>query len=127
MIISGQQARERNLRVDRVIRIPASGHLTRRLVNVAMDVVITEIDCGTQKALQKFSSESGSLVLKISGRTAAENIVHPITQEILVNAGSLITQQTSALIENVNIKGSQSTFHLDLPIGTRGMCKMLWH
>ena len=94
----------RNRRVDRVIRIPASGHLTRRLVNVAMDVVITEIDCGTQKALRKFTSESGSLVFKISGRTAAENIVHPVTQETLVNAGSLITQQTSALIEDVNIK-----------------------
>ena len=94
----------RNCHVDRVIRIPASGHLTRRLVNVAMDVVITEIDCGTQKALRKFTSESGSLVFKINGRTAAENIIHPITQETLVNAGSLITQQTSALIENVNIK-----------------------
>ena len=94
----------RNLRVDRVIRIPASGHLTRRLVNVAMDVVITEIDCGTQKALRKFTSESGNLVLKISGRTAAENIVHPITQETLVHAGSLITQQTSAVIENMKIK-----------------------
>ena len=94
----------RNRRVDRVIRIPASGHLTRRLVNVAMDVVITEIDCGTQKALRKFTSESGSLVFKISGRTAAENVVHPVTQETLVNAGSLITQQTSTLIENVNIK-----------------------
>ena len=94
----------RNHRVDRVIRIPASGHLTRRLVNVAMNVIITEIDCGTQKALRKFTSESGSFILKISGRTAAENIVHPITQKTLVNTGSLITQQTSALIENVNIK-----------------------
>ena len=96
--------RFRNRNTHRTIALRKTMDLNRSLVNVASDVVITEEDCGTRRSLSKFASENSMLAAKISGRTAAENIRHPITKEILVDTGALISPQASTLINNVNIK-----------------------
>ncbi|MCY4568019.1 MAG: hypothetical protein OXD49_06865 [Candidatus Poribacteria bacterium] len=96
--------RFRNRNTHRIIALRKTMDLNRSLVNVASDVVITEEDCGTRRSLSKFASENSMLAAKISGRTAAENIRHPITKEILVDTGALISPQASTLINNVNIK-----------------------
>ena len=97
-------ARVRNSNVNKFIAIPKATALNRRLVNVASDVLITEDDCGTRNAIWKFAPESNHLAFKIRGRTTIRNIRHPITQEIIVGPGSLITPQAANVIENVNIK-----------------------
>ena len=96
--------RFRNRNTHRTIALRKTMDLNRSLVNVALDVVITEEDCGTRRSLSKFASENSTLSAKISGRTASANIRHPITKEILVDTGALISPQASTLIDNVNIK-----------------------
>ena len=93
----------RNSKVNSKLTIPKAIALNKRLVNVAANVVVTEEDCGTRKAIRKFATESTNLAFKIDGRTAAENIQHSITQEMLVDIGSLITPHTATLIEEAKI------------------------
>ena len=93
----------RSSKVNNELTIPRAIALNKRLVNVAADVVVTEEDCGTRKAIRKFATESTNLAFKIDGRIAAENIQHPITQEMLVDIGSLITPHTATLIEAAKI------------------------
>lgn len=100
-------ARLRNSNVKKRMALPTVIALNRRLVNVAMNVLITEEDCGTRNAIRKFATERNTLAFKISGRTSARNIRHPITKKILVDAGSLITPQAAAVIQKVNIKEVQ--------------------
>ena len=96
--------RFRNRNMQRTIALRKAAALNRSLVNVASDVVITEEDCGTRRSLSKFADENSTLAAKINGRVAAENIRHPITKEMLVDTGGLISPQASTLIDNVNIK-----------------------
>ena len=93
----------RDSQVNNELTIQKAFALNKRLVNVAADVVVTEEDCGTRKAIRKFATESTNLAFKIDGRIAAENIQHPITQEMLVDIGSLITPHTATLIEEAKI------------------------
>ena len=96
--------RVRNSNVNKFTAIPKATALNRQFVNVASDVLITEDDCGTRNAIWKFATENNHLAFKIRGRTTIRNIRHPITQEIIVGTGSLITPQAANVIENVNIK-----------------------
>ncbi len=74
---------------DTALKTANSGYLTRRLVDVAQDSIVTEIDCGTQEGLEiealvEGGEEIESLVNRILGRVAADDIVDPITGETLV-------------------------------------------
>lgn len=93
----------RNSKVNSELTIPKAVALNKRLVNVAADVVVKEEDCGTRNAIRKFATESTNLAFKIDGRIAAEDIQHPITQEMLVDTGSLITPHIATLIEDAKI------------------------
>ena len=90
--------------VDTALKTAHSGYLTRRLVDVAQDVRITAEDCHTLNGIQKFATEGGDLAFKISGRTAAEDIIHPESGEVLVPASTLISAQMASQIENLRIK-----------------------
>ncbi len=94
--------RQRN--IHRTMALRKTTALNRSLVHVASDVVITAEDCGTRRSCSTFASENSTLAAKISGRTAAENIRHPITKEMLVSTGALISPHASVLIDNANIK-----------------------
>ena len=90
--------------VDTALKTAHSGYLTRRLVDVAQDVRVTTEDCGTLNSIQKFATEGGDLAFKISGRTAAEDIIHPQSGDVLVPASTIISTQMANQIEALNIK-----------------------
>lgn len=89
--------------VDTAMKTAASGYLTRKLVDVAQDVMVTEDDCGTVHGIQKFTTSAGSIGFKISGRVAIEDVVHPATDEVLVESDTIITPQVAQIIEDAEV------------------------
>ena len=94
---------------DTALKTADSGYLTRRLVDVAQDVIITEEDCGTLngiliEAIIEADEEVVSLRDRIIGRVAVDNIVDIITDEIIVEAGSEITEDMADRIQSAGIE-----------------------
>ncbi|MAQ75352.1 MAG: DNA-directed RNA polymerase subunit beta' [Aquimarina sp.] len=90
---------------DTALKTADAGYLTRRLVDVAQDVIVTELDCGTLRgvevtALKKNEEIIESLSDRIVGRTALVDVIDPLTQEVLVEAGVEIDDDIAAIIEN---------------------------
>ncbi|WP_416898292.1 MAG: DNA-directed RNA polymerase subunit beta' [Minwuia sp.] len=82
---------------DTALKTANSGYLTRRLVDVAQDAVINETDCGTTGGLLVREVVDGADVIaplgeRILGRTSAEDIVSPSTNEVVIKAGTLIEE-----------------------------------
>ena len=90
--------------VDTALKTAHSGYLTRRLVDVAQDVRVTTEDCGTLNSIQKFATEGGDLAFKISGRTAAEDIIHPQSDDVLVPINTIISTQMANQIDDLDIQ-----------------------
>ena len=90
--------------VDTAMKTAASGYLTRKLVDVAQDVRITTEDCGTLNSILKFATDGGDLAFKISGRTAAEDILNPESGELLVPSGTVISAQMADQIDTLGIR-----------------------
>ena len=90
---------------DTAIKTASSGYLTRKLVDVAQDVMITTEDCGTLEGITKTTDEEEESPLseRIFGRTAADDIIDLSTGEVLVPKDELITQHTANQIEAVGI------------------------
>jgi DNA-directed RNA polymerase subunit beta' len=93
---------------DTALKTADAGYLTRRLVDVAQDVIINIEDCGTLRglmatALMKNDDIVEPLYDRILGRTSVHDILHPETQEVIVSAGELIIEDVAALIEKVGI------------------------
>jgi DNA-directed RNA polymerase subunit beta' len=89
---------------DTALKTADAGYLTRRLVDVAQDVIINEPDCGTIRGLSVGALKDGEDVIepladRVLGRVAAEDAVHPISNEIIVAAGTLIDEEIAALID----------------------------
>ena len=75
---------------DTALRTADAGYLTRRLVDVAQDLIITSEDCGTDKGIwvkREDNFGKQTLAERIAGRVAAETIVHPETGEIIIEEG----------------------------------------
>lgn len=94
---------------DTALKTADSGYLTRRLVDVAQDVIVREKDCGTSRGLKIESLKNGtdeieSLQERLEGRYSKEDIINPETKEIIVNAGEMISIDTAKEIEKVGIK-----------------------
>ncbi len=92
---------------DTALKTANSGYLTRRLVDVAQDVVVTEEDCGTEQGLTLTATVSGNTQEdfgeRILGRTAAEDVVDPQTGEVIVARGELIEEDHVRRIEEAGI------------------------
>ena len=90
---------------DTAIKTASSGYLTRKLVDVAQDVMITTVDCGTLGGITKTTDEEEetSLSERIFGRTAADDIIDLSTGEVLVPKDELITQHVAKQVEAVGI------------------------
>jgi len=89
---------------DTALKTANSGYLTRRLVDVAQDLVITEYDCGTTEGtLMEPLIEGGDVVEplaeRVLGRTVALDVISPTTNETLVEAGTMLDEHLVALIE----------------------------
>ena len=89
---------------DTALKTADAGYLTRRLVDVAQDVIINEEDCGTLRglvatAIKKNEDVVQTLYERILGRVALNDVYHPITGELMVAAGQEITESIAEAIE----------------------------
>ena len=99
---------------DTALKTADAGYLTRRLVDVAQDLVITCEDCGTNQGIELSAFKDGDdtvvpLEDRLLGRVPCDDIKHPITDEVIVSAGSLINERdlpkiTAAGIEHVKMR-----------------------
>ncbi|MFN2138814.1 MAG: DNA-directed RNA polymerase subunit beta' [Candidatus Promineifilaceae bacterium] len=91
---------------DTALRTADAGYLTRRLVDVAQDLIVSAEDCGTTKGIWVKRSENfgkQTLAERIAGRTAAETIVHPETGEIIVEEGELFSGELAERVDTLGI------------------------
>ncbi len=93
---------------DTALKTADAGYLTRRLCDVAQDVIITELDCGTIRgvyisALKDIELEREPLAERIIGRVAQEDIYDPRNDELLIEAGEPITEIIAEKIDEANI------------------------
>ena len=94
---------------DTAMKTADAGYLTRRLVDVSHDVIITEEDCGTLRGLQCSALKSGdevisSLAERILGRVSVHDVLNPKTGEVIVEAGEEITEAVADAIEKADIE-----------------------
>jgi DNA-directed RNA polymerase subunit beta' len=93
---------------DTALKTANSGYLTRRLVDVAQDLVVTEADCGTAQGLTMTPLVEGGDVVealgeRVLGRTLAEDILKPGTGEVLIARNTLIDEKLVRLIESEGV------------------------
>ena len=101
---------------DTALRTADSGYLTRRLVDVAQDVIVREYDCGTTEGVEVSEIRDGTEVIekleeRILGRVSLEDIYHPVTGEVLIRAGEEISEScvariTASGIDRVKIRAA---------------------
>jgi len=93
---------------DTALKTANSGYLTRRLVDVTQDLVVTEDDCGTANGFTLRALIEGGEVVeplreRILGRVTASDVLHPDTQDVLLPAGTLLSEQEVETIELLGI------------------------
>ncbi|GMV63962.1 MAG: DNA-directed RNA polymerase subunit beta' [Parvibaculum sp.] len=94
---------------DTALKTANSGYLTRRLVDVAQDSIITESDCGTEGGITvQAVIEAGDVIVslgtRVLGRTTAEDVMNPATGTVLLPKNHLIDEADVDLIEEVNVQ-----------------------
>lgn len=94
---------------DTALKTADAGYLTRRLVDVAQDVVITEEDCGTLRGIATSALKDNEDVIealadRIEGRTSLHDVLHPLTNEIIIEAGTEISSAVAKQIEDSGIE-----------------------
>jgi DNA-directed RNA polymerase subunit beta' len=92
---------------DTALKTANSGYLTRRLVDVTQDLVVTQDDCGTSEgSLMRAIVEGGEVIEslrdRVLGRTAAEDVLHPESRAVLVPAGNMLDED---VIEELEVAG----------------------
>ena len=112
---------------DTALKTADSGYLTRRLVDVAQDVIIREVDCGTDRGLLISDIATGKemvepLVERLEGRYTRKTVVHPETGEVIIGDDQLITEDIAKQIVAAGIKEVtiRSVFTCKTP---HGVCK----
>ncbi|NQU22631.1 MAG: DNA-directed RNA polymerase subunit beta', partial [Candidatus Nealsonbacteria bacterium] len=114
---------------DTALKTADSGYLTRKLADVAQNVVVTMHDCGTTQGLTKGVIYRGekvevSLADSIRGRVSRANIVNPITDEVVVRENDLITADVARNIEEMGLEKIQvrSPMTCDASLGVCALC-----
>ena len=115
---------------DTALKTADSGYLTRRLVDVAQDVIVSEYDCGTVKYIEATPLVEGGDIIqslrdRILGRTTAEDVRDPLSQEIIVQASTEITEELAQRIEDSGLERVRirSTLTCDTK---RGICVLCY-
>jgi DNA-directed RNA polymerase subunit beta' len=95
---------------DTALKTASSGYLTRRLVDVSMDCIVNEVDCGTKEGLiMKPTIEGGEVLIPLAdsilGRTSANSIYHPVSNELIIAQGEVIDE---AVVEQIDIAGIEA-------------------
>jgi DNA-directed RNA polymerase subunit beta' len=114
---------------DTALKTANSGYLTRRLVDVANDCIITSEDCGTRRGITVQAEIDGgqvvsSLAERILGRTTAEDVKNPETGEVMLRRGREIGEDIAEKIEATHIQKVRvrSVLSCELPEGVCGKC-----
>ncbi len=114
---------------DTALKTANSGYLTRKLIDVAQNVIIIEPDCGTLQGITKTSISRGDQVdiplsQLIIGRTARDNIRNPITDEMIVHENEVITPEIATKIEALGLDAIRvrSPLTCDSPVGVCAKC-----
>ncbi|HWV01399.1 MAG TPA: DNA-directed RNA polymerase subunit beta' [Devosia sp.] len=114
---------------DTALKTANSGYLTRRLVDVAQDSIITELDCGTTAGLtMEAIIDAGQVVAtlgqRILGRTTAEAVHHPETGKVIVKANVLLSEKDVDAIESARVQSVKirSPLTCELRIGCCAAC-----
>jgi len=94
---------------DTALRTADSGYLTRRLVDVSQDVIVRHVDCGTKEGIRiRPVMASGKVIEdiaeRLTGRYAAEDMIHPQTGELLVKRGDLISEATAERVQKSGLE-----------------------
>jgi len=94
---------------DTALKTADAGYLTRRLVDVAQDVVVMEEDCETLRGIETSALKDNekiieSLASRTQGRYSLYDILHPVTDELIVGAGEYITETIAEKIEDIGIE-----------------------
>jgi len=115
---------------DTALKTADAGYLTRRLVDVAQDVVINEEDCGTLrgltiKALKKNEEIVETLYDRILGRVALHDVYHPLTNELIIDAGHEIDEAIARIIEESPIENVEIRSVLTCE-SKRGVCALCY-
>ncbi|HXH82929.1 MAG TPA: DNA-directed RNA polymerase subunit beta' [Candidatus Tectomicrobia bacterium] len=115
---------------DTALKTADSGYLTRRLVDVAQDVIVSEYDCGTVKYIEATPLVEGGDIIqslrdRILGRVTAEDVRDPLSGEIIVQANTEITEDLAQRIEDTGIERVRirSTLACD---AKRGVCVLCY-
>jgi len=95
---------------DTALKTADAGYLTRRLVDIAQDVVINEEDCGTINGLERRTLKDGEEIVealreRIVGRFTLERVRHPITAQVIVDVNEEVTEELADQIEAAGIEG----------------------
>jgi DNA-directed RNA polymerase subunit beta' len=112
---------------DTALKTADAGYLTRRLVDVAQDLIITEKDCGTilgieVEALKEEEEVIEGLAERILGRTSQEDIFQPITDKLIIRQGQEINEEISREIEDAGIEKVRIRSVLTCE-SSRGVCQ----
>jgi DNA-directed RNA polymerase subunit beta' len=114
---------------DTALKTANSGYLTRRLVDVAQDAIITENDCGTTRGLTMRSVVDGGEIIaplsdRILGRTASIDVMHPLSGELLLKAGVLIDEAMVDKLERAGVSEVliRSVLTCESAVGVCGAC-----
>ncbi len=110
---------------DTALRTANAGYLTRRLVDVAQEVIITEEDCGTNDGVwidaESKERTGETFAERVVGRVAASALAHPKTGEVIVPAGEIITEDAWKIAEKVQVR--KARVRSPLTCGSRhGLC-----
>ncbi|MBC3516471.1 DNA-directed RNA polymerase subunit beta' [Neobittarella massiliensis] len=111
---------------DTALRTADSGYLTRRLVDVSQEVIVWEEDCGTHNGIVVEDIREGNEMIeplqeRLTGRYAAEPILHPETGEVLVDCDTLITDTIAAQVVAAGVKSAKIRSILTCD-ATHGIC-----
>ena len=114
---------------DTALKTANSGYLTRKLIDVAQNVIVTERDCGTLQGITKSVVGTGEQIdVPLSeltvGRTARDNIRNPITDEMIVHENEVITPEAAAEVEALGLDAIRvrSPLTCDSPFGICAKC-----
>ena len=115
---------------DTALKTADAGYLTRRLVDVAQDVVINEEDCGTLrgltiKALKKNEEIVETLFDRILGRVTLHDVYHPISNEVIIEAGQEINEEIAKIIEESPVESVEIRSVLTCE-SKRGVCALCY-
>lgn len=114
---------------DTALKTADAGYLTRRLVDVAQDVIINQADCGTLRGLTMTALKNNDDVVetlfdRILGRVAVNDVYHPTTGDLIVSSGELINEDIAAVIEKSPIESIEirSVLTCESKSGVCGKC-----